>query len=102
MRAFTHLSCYRRRERQGTLARVDAALRAAGIHPVEMVEVAALAALKRMAAAGVAAVPCIAVEREAAAGCLRALELDARGNPLGHKDKPSASGVALIREVISG
>ena len=95
-----HLSYYRKRERHGTLARtvpahmrawrgdarlVDAALRAAGIHPVEVVEVAGLEALKRMAAAGVAVVPCIAVERESAAGCLHALELAAPGNLLGHK-----------------
>jgi DNA-binding transcriptional LysR family regulator len=77
-------------------------LRAADIHPVEMVEVVGLDALKRMVAAGVAAVPCIAVEREAATGCLRAQELDARGNLLGHKDKPSAPGMALFRDVISG
>jgi hypothetical protein len=48
-----------------------------------MLEVAGVEALKRMAEAGVAAVPCIAVEREAAAGCLRAQELDAPGNLLG-------------------
>jgi hypothetical protein len=55
-----------------------------------MVEVAGLGALKRMVAAGVAAVPCIAVEREAA-GCLRAQELDAPGNLLG------AQGQAVLR-----
>ena len=68
-----HLSCYRRRECQGTLARtmpaharawrgyarlVDAALRAAGVHPVEMLEVAGVEALKWMTGAGVAVVPC--------------------------------------------
>jgi hypothetical protein len=37
---------------------VDAALRAAGVHPVEMLEVAGVEALKRMAEAGVAVVPC--------------------------------------------
>ena len=44
-----------------------------------MLEVAGLEALKRMAEAGVAVavVPCLAVEREAATGCLRVLELDA-------------------------
>jgi DNA-binding transcriptional LysR family regulator len=63
----------RRREHgAGTRAFVDAALRAGGVHPVEMLE-----ALKRMAEVGVAAVPRLAVEREATAGCRRALELDA-------------------------
>ena len=41
----------------GTRAFVDAALRAAGVHPREMLEVASLEALKRMAEASVAAVP---------------------------------------------
>jgi hypothetical protein len=72
---------------------VDAAWRAAGVHPVEMLEVAGVEALKRMAEAGVAVVPwcrgavvpCLAVEREAVAGCLRALERDATGNRLAYR-----------------
>ena len=74
---------------------------------MEMLEVASLEALKRMAEAGVgvAVVPRIAVEREAAEGRLRALELDVPGNRLAyrllwHKDKPPAPGVALFRDVM--
>ena len=67
-----HFSCYRRRERQGTLARTmpaharawhgyarlaDAARSAAGVHPVERQEVASVETLKRMAEAGIAVVP---------------------------------------------
>ena len=96
-----------REQGAGTRAFVDAALRAAGVHPLEMLEVASLEALKRMAEAGVgvAVVPRIAVEREAAEGRLCALELDAPGNRLAyrllrHKDKPPAPGVALFREVM--
>jgi hypothetical protein len=37
---------------------VDAALRASGIHPMEMLEVAGVEVLKRMAEAGVAVAPC--------------------------------------------
>ena len=102
-----HLSYYRKRERHGTLARtvpahmrawrgdarlVDAALRAAGIHPVEVVEVAGLEALKRMAAAGVAVVPwCRALPWSATLPreALCALERDAPGNRLlWHKATP--------------
>ena len=74
-----------------------------------LIELASVEALKRMAEAGVgvAVVPRIAVEREAAEGRLRALELDAAGNRLAyrllwHRDKLPAPGVALFREVISG
>lgn len=91
----------------GTRAFVDDALRRAGIHPADMLEVASLEALKRMAEAGVgvAIVPRIAVEREASEGRLRALELDAPGNALAyrllrHKDKPEAPGVAMLRHVL--
>jgi DNA-binding transcriptional LysR family regulator len=98
-----------REQGAGTRAFVDAALRAAGVHPVETLEVASLEALKRMAEAGVgvAVVPRIAVEREAAQGRLHALELDAPGNRLAyrllrHRDKPPPPGVALFRAVLSG
>ena len=91
----------------GTRAFVDGALRAAGVHPSEMLEVASLEALKRMAEAGVgvAVTPRIAVEREAAEGRLHILDLDAPGNTLAyrllrHKDKPEAPGVALFRQVM--
>jgi DNA-binding transcriptional LysR family regulator len=96
-----------REQGAGTRAFVDAALRTAAVHPAEMLEVASLEALKRMAEAGVgvAVVPRIAVEREAAEGRLHALELDAPDNRLAyrllrHKDKPPAPGVALFREVM--
>ena len=75
--------------------------------PRETLEVASLEALKRMAEAGVgvAIVPRIAVEREAAERRLRLIELDAPGNRLSyrlwrHKDKAPAPGVALFRAVM--
>jgi DNA-binding transcriptional LysR family regulator len=68
-----------------------------------MLAVAGLEALKRMAGAGVAVVPCRAVEREAATGCVRALARDAPSNRLlWHKAMPPAPSVALFRDVISG
>lgn len=91
----------------GTRAFVDGALRAAGVHPSETLEVASLEALKRMAEAGVgvAVAPRIAVAREASEGRLHVLDFDAPGNKLAyrllrHKDKPEAPGVALLRNVI--
>lgn len=91
----------------GTRAFVDAALRSAGTHPSEMLEVASVEALKRMAEAGVgvAIVPGIAVEREAREGRLRVLALDAPDSELWyrlvwHKDKLPVPGVARLRAVM--
>jgi DNA-binding transcriptional LysR family regulator len=91
----------------GTRAYVDETLRDAGAAPSETLEVASLEAIKRMAEAraGVAVVPGIAVEREAAEGRLRVLALDAPANSLAyrlmwHKDKAPVPGVALLRAVI--
>ena len=91
----------------GTRAFVDAALRAAGVQAGEILEVASVEALKRMAEAGVgvAVVPCIAVSREAAEGRLRVLELDVPNNRLAyrllwHKDKAPLPGLARFREVM--
>jgi len=82
-------------------------LRGAGVAPSEALEVASLEAIKRMAeaGAGVAVVPGIAVEREAAEGRLRVLALDAPANSLAyrlmwHKDKAPVPGVAMLRATI--
>jgi DNA-binding transcriptional LysR family regulator len=91
----------------GTRAFVDAALRAASLHTGEMLEVASVEALKRMAEAGVgvAIVPCITVSREAAEGRVHVVELDVPSNRLAyrlmwHKDKAPVPGLALFREVM--
>lgn len=96
-----------REQGAGTRAFVDAALRTAAVSPAEMLEIASLEALKRMAEAGVgvAVAPHIAVEREAAEGRLRLLELDAPGNRLAyrlwrHKDKAPVPGMAIFRELM--
>ena len=47
--------------RHGYARHVDAALPAAGVHPVEMLEGAGVETPKRMAEAGVAVVPCEAL-----------------------------------------
>lgn len=91
----------------GTRAFVDAAMRSAGVHAGETLEIASLEALKRMAEAGVgvAVVPCIAVSREAAEGSLHVIELDVPSNRLAyrllwHKDKAPVPGLALFQEVM--
>jgi hypothetical protein len=67
-----------------------------------MLEVADLGALKRLAAANVAAVPCIAVEREAPRdACVRwsAMSPVTRWGARTSRRRP---GVALFRDVMSG
>jgi DNA-binding transcriptional LysR family regulator len=97
-----------REQGAGTRAFVDGALRTAGVHPTETLEVASLEALKRMAEAGVgvAVVPHIAVEREEAERRLHVLELETPANRLAyrllrHRDKLPAPGIALFREVVA-
>ena len=91
----------------GTRAFVDAALRANSLHPGETLEVASLEALKRMAEAGVgvAVVPSLAVDREAAEGRLRTIRLETDGNYLSYrlmrlKDRSPTAAVDLFRTVM--
>lgn len=92
----------------GTRSFVDGVLRAAGVEPAETLEVASLEALKRMAEAGVgvAVVPSIAVQREAAEGRLYILSLAVPGNRISyrllwHRDRTLPPGADMFRRVMA-
>jgi DNA-binding transcriptional LysR family regulator len=92
----------------GTRSFVDGVLRSGGIEASEMLEIASLEALKRMAEAGVgvAVVPSIAVQREAAEGRLHILHLDVPGNRISyrllwHRDRTLPPGADLFRAIMA-